>query len=99
MATKAVSKKASSISIEGAVALHLATIECCTKPQPLELLLEEVKKMVANKRLTVRSLEVALWNWIQNEWVKFEENFLTVTRAGRAKIKQFAEAAVASPAT
>lgn len=91
-------KKTEGISIEGAVALHLQTRSCaCTAKQCLRELLNEVREIVGNKALTVRNLKDALKTWFAEGWAVISSQTLQVTRAGRKKIKELADAALASP--
>ncbi len=92
-------KKPEGISIEGAVALHLQTrTVACTAKQCLQELLAEVRKMVKHKNLTIERLKEALKTWFKEGWAIVNNQSLQVTRAGRKKIKELADAALASPA-
>lgn len=85
------------ISIESAVALHLQTRNVpCTAKQCLQELLREVRELVGNNALTVKQIKDALKTWFAEGWAIVTSKTLQVTRAGRKKIKELADAAFAS---
>ncbi len=91
-------KRLSGISIESAVALHLQTRSvACTAKQCLEELLLEVKKFVGNNALTIKEIKEALKKWFREGWAVINKKTLQVTHSGRQKIKELANAALASP--
>jgi coproporphyrinogen III oxidase-like Fe-S oxidoreductase len=93
-------KSSEDITIESAVALHLQTRTVpCTAKQCLQELLVEVRKLVANKALTIKQIKDALKKWFAEGWAVVNKQTLQITRAGRKKIKELADAALASPAT
>ena len=91
-------KKPEGISIECAVALHLQTRSVpCTAKQCMEELLLEVKKLTGNHKLTISNIKENLRKWLDEGWAIISKKTLQVTRAGRKKIKELADAALASP--
>jgi hypothetical protein len=85
-----------SISIEAAVALHLE-IEAprSTAKQCMKELLESVRKLTKNPKLTIQNIKDALRRWFEEGWAMLAGGFLQVTRAGRSKVKALAEKALA----
>ncbi len=91
-------KKPEGISIEGAVALYLQTRPVpCTAKQCLQELLKEVRELTGNFALTVKQIKDNLKKWFTEGWAVISSQSLQVTRAGRNKIKELADAALASP--
>lgn len=85
------------ISIESAVALHLQTRPVpCTAKQCLQELLKEVRELVGNNALTIKQIKDALKTWFAEGWATVTGKTLQVTRAGRRRIKELADAAFAS---
>lgn len=91
-------EKENSLSIEAAVALHLE-IEAprSTAKQCMKKLLESVRKLTQNPKLTTKNLQDALRRWFEEGWAMLAGGFLQVTRAGRAQVKALAEKATAIP--
>ncbi len=86
------------ISIESAVAFHLQTrpLLPCTAKQCLQELLKEVRELIGNNALTVKQIKDALKTWFTEGWAIVTGKTLQVTRAGRRRIKELADAAFAS---
>lgn len=83
-------------SVEHAVALHLVLdCPCCTAKQRLADLLKKVKKLTADRKLTIQKMKQALEKWFQEGWAVVTNNIFQVTRAGRAQIKKLADEATA----
>ena len=98
MTKKVFPKVATVTSIEHAVALHLV-LECpnCTTKQRLSVLLTEVRKLIADRNLTLQKMKEALKKWFEEGWAMITKDILQVTRAGRNQIKKLAEEASAPP--
>lgn len=86
------------MTVEHAVALHLNTRETyLTAKQCLKELLEAVKALVNNDKLTLQNLKQSLKKWLTEGWVTVSSAHLQVTHSGRAQVKKLAEAAAEIP--
>jgi coproporphyrinogen III oxidase-like Fe-S oxidoreductase len=96
---KKVSKKnVTSMTIEHATALAIETREVCrTARQCLKELLEVVKKLVNNDKLTIQNLKQSLKEWLQQGWAIISDSHIQVTHSGRARIKNLATEAAELP--
>lgn len=88
-------------SIEGAVAAYIIARDTpCTTKQCMQELLQAVRVLVNNAKLTVQNIKQSLKNWLREGWAIISKDTLQITRSGRVKIKEIAELATApSPAT
>lgn len=86
------------MTVEAAAAAHLEIIsERSTAKQCLRELLESVKSLTGKTNLTVTDLRQELKRWFEKGWATLSGEFIQITRAGRAKIKQIADQATAMP--
>ncbi len=88
-------------SVEGAVAAYIIAQDTpCTSKQCLQKLLQAVRVLVNNTKLTIQNIKQSLKNWLNEGWAIISKDTLQITRSGRVKIKEIAELATApSPAT
>lgn len=96
MAKKRSEKNA--LLITEAVALYLVVEEeHCTQKQDIKNLLEKIKPILRNPRLTLQNMIAALKQWFDKGWATLCKEFIQVTRCGRKKIRELAEVASAPP--
>ena len=76
------------------VALYLQTGELpCTAKQCTQKFVSGVQSVLGDTTITLDLIVKAVGDWISKEWLIITEAITHVTRAGRNKVKTFAEQA------
>lgn len=84
------------LTVEQAVASYFeCECPCCTKKQSLKTVLEKVRVLVSNQKLTLKNLKEAIKKWFEEGWAVISKDIIQITRSGRAVVKKIAEEATA----
>lgn len=84
------------LDVAAALYLELETVRC-TARQCLNRMLESVRQLTKNPKLTMQKMKLAIRHWLTKGWVMISGEEIQVLRAGRAPIKQLADDATKAP--
>lgn len=84
------------MTVEMAIALHLATTKLGGIGESFNRLLKEVRRLTGNRLISLKDIKVVVANWVNLKWAKLTNNYIMPIGSGVLHIHNLARSAAAA---